>query len=382
MAFWGDEVLNHPRVADTLTRDAVVFDRHYGDQKTYPSIKFFQDCGYEDIYVCPAVHGYFDVYPTYRLAFGNIRGFTRAGVEHGVTGACCTTWGMNRGGNAENYLYGLAYAAECAWSSSEAERDFFDQRFATVWLGVPWRADIGADIDRAFWFAWRDTQGSPFRQHLFRVSHLFFGPYDGLTDKMSDDDRRRLLQEADQLQVLCDEALQAIDRLRADTSRNADTLSALEHAVRIHRHVAAKCTAMGEPALRYRAVYAAPERDLDALAGALATAATALQTLREERPVLEAGLLEGIDQRCGDPHDMRMFLDASETLERYLAQLRAPRGRRLPIGSRRAGPPSGIQADRFQPYRSTPLIEIGRASPVTGTTSSRGAERNRREVPE
>jgi len=284
LAFWGDEVLAFPKVADALTRDAAVFDWHYGNQQAYPSIKFFLDHGFKEIYVCPAVHGYFDVYPQYRLAFGNISGFTRAGAEQGVEGVCCTTWGMNRGGSAENYLYGLAYAAGCAWSSKETDRAFFDQRFPTVWLGVPAAADNAAEVDRAFWFAWRGEEQAPFWQRLFEVSRLFFGPCDGFTDKLSDDDRARLAREAQALGGLCGEALASIGRLRKAATRNTATLDALEHAVRVHGYVARKRLALCALAAAYRAAYLKQPRDAAKLRGILAQALEALGSTHRPQP--------------------------------------------------------------------------------------------------
>jgi hypothetical protein len=321
LAFWGDEVLAYPKVADALTRDAVVFDWHYGNQQAYPSIKFFQDRGFKELYVYPAVHGFFDVYPQYRMAFGNISGFTRAGAEQGVQGVCCTTWGMNRGGNAENYLYGLAYAAECAWSSKETDREFFDQRFPTVWLGVPAAGDNAAEVDRAFWFAWRGEEQAPFWQHLFEVSRLFFGPYDGFADKLGDEDRSRLASEAQALGGLCRQALESLGRLRKATTRNAATLDALEHAVRVHDHVARKSLALCALADAYRAAYAQQPRDARKLRGILEEALGALRKLAADLPVLEAGLKDGIDHRGGDPNDLTLFEEACKARQAYAEKL-------------------------------------------------------------
>ena len=323
MAFWGDEVLNHPKVVDTLTREAVVFDWHYGNQKAYPSIKVFQDQGFRRIYVCPAVHGYFDVYPQIRQAFGNIRGFTQAGVEHGVEGACCTTWGMNRGGNAENYLYGLAYAAECAWSSTETDRSFFDSRFAGAWLGVRDAHGAAAAIDRAFWFTWRGELHRPFWQQLFRVSRFFFAPSEELAGRLTDEERGVLIREAGALQDLCREAVGAVADLRAQGARNGATLNALEHAIRIHDHVAGKLVALCGLANAYRTVYAKDASDRGTLEQTVVEALERLQRLRQEFPTLETGLAEGIRERGGDPNDMRMFVRARDSMEAYTGTLEA-----------------------------------------------------------
>ncbi len=321
MAFWGDELLKHPRVAERLTRDAVVFDWHYGNQSAYPSIQFFQDLGYEDIYVCPAVHGYFDVYPQYAQAFGNIRGFIRAGVERGVEGVCCTTWGMNRGGNAENYLYGLAYAAECAWSSDETNRRFFDRRFATAWLGIPHRPGLDTDMDRAFWFSWRGEQRSPFWQRLFAVSRMFFGTCPSVLDKRNADARLRLIAQARVLEGLCDEALAALTRLRKQAGRNLATLRALEHAIEIHRYVAGKCLAVCSLARGYRGEYAKQRPGRQALAAGLETTVKRLRALEQKHPALEAGLREGIRERGGDPNDLGLFTKTRTDMATYRSTL-------------------------------------------------------------
>jgi hypothetical protein len=321
VAFWGDEVLAFPKVADSLTREAVVFDWHYGDQAAYPSIQFFQERGFSRIYVCPAVHGYFDVYPQYRLAFRNIAGFIRAGVERQVEGACCTTWGMNVGGNAENYLYGLAYAAQCAWNSRETERTDFDDRFAAAWLGIAGAKGAREDIDRAFWFAWRGEARAPFWQQLFETSRLLFAGPDEVLAKRDPEQRERLAQEAAALEALCAEATDAIARLRAGSTRNQATLDALQHAVNCHRHVAAKLAALCVLWRDYRAAYAATPRQPQVLADALGAALAALGAVRAEFPTLEAGFRDGIDTRGGDPDDLKRLQTAREALDAILTRL-------------------------------------------------------------
>jgi len=321
MAFWGDEVLHHPKVADTLTRDCVVFDWHYGNQKAYPSLKFFQDRGFKEIYACPAVHGYFDVYPQYRMAFGNISGFAKAAVEHGIDGICCTTWGMNRGGNVENYLYGLAYAAECAWSSKETDRGFFDDRFASVWLGLADAKGAREHIDRAFWFAWRRAKGRPFWQQLFQVSKMFFGPYTGFLDKLDDAGREGLAAEAVLMEELCGEALDSIKHLHTNGDRNRVTLDALAHAARIHAHVADKITTMAAFASRYRTGYVAEPRSRETLLAAVDAALTDLRKLRGEYPAFEEAFGAAIASRCGDPNDLRMLRSARDKLDAYLTKI-------------------------------------------------------------
>lgn len=325
MAFWGDEVLKHPKVADTLTRDAIVFDWHYADQEEYPSVQFFQEKGFKEIYVCPAVHGYFDVYPRYRQAFGNIAGFTRAGVEKGVQGVCCTTWGMNRGGNAENYLYGLAYAAECAWSSQETDRGFFNDRFAAAWLGIADHKGARADIERLFWFTWRGSERSPFWQRLFEVSRLLFGEWTDVAEKREPQELTRLAGEAEMLKSLCAEATAAGGRLRHRATRNLVTLEAAQHAVNLHQHVANKILVMARLSESYRSAYTGKPRDIEALAGALNAGLERLEMQRKDYPRLEAGFRESIRRRCGDPEDLKMLLAARDSLDAHVARLRLAR---------------------------------------------------------
>lgn len=321
MAFWGDEVLAFPKVLDTLTRDAVVFDWHYGDQSAYPSLQFFQEHGFKRIYACPAVHGFFDVYPQYGLAFRNIAGFTRAAVERQIEGVCCTTWGMNRGGNAENYLYGLAYAAQCAWNSQETDRPAFAERFAAAWLGLAAAGTAGEDMDRAFWFAWQEADQAPFWQQLFEVSRLFFGDSTEAIAKRDTVALQRLAEQATVLGKRCDEADAAIGRLRAASTRNHMTLNALQHAVSIHRQVAKKILAMQGLSQRYRTAYAAQPRQTAAMAAALAEALADLQALQAREPTLAAGFEEGIRERGGDPEDLKLFRTMQERGRAYVETL-------------------------------------------------------------
>ena len=321
MAFWGDEVLAFPKVADTLSRAAVVFDWHYGDQPAYPSLQFFQERGFKRLYACPAVHGFFDVYPQYGLAFRNIAGFTRAAVERQIEGVCCTTWGMNRGGNAENYLYGLAYAAQCAWNSQETERPAFAARFAAVWLGVPAARGTAEDMERAFWFAWNEADQAPFWQQLFEVSRILFADGSEVLAKRDSEEAQRLAAQAAVLMGRCDEADASIQHLRAVATRNPITLDALQHAVSSHRHVAGRVLTMQRLSSRYRTAYAATPRLTEALATALEEGIAGLQALREQAATLEAGFEDGIRNRGGDPEDLRLFQAMQERAAAYIARL-------------------------------------------------------------
>src|SRR6185437_15008838 len=116
MAMWGDEILNHPELASKLNKDITIFDWHYEDTKDFPSLQKFKDWGFKHIYAAPAVHGFNDLYPMYPISFGNIPAFSHAASQADIDGVCITMWGMIEGGNAENYLYGMAYAAQVMWS--------------------------------------------------------------------------------------------------------------------------------------------------------------------------------------------------------------------------------------------------------------------------
>jgi hypothetical protein len=54
---------------------------------------------------------------------------------------------------------------------------------------------------------------------------------------------------------------------------------------------------------------------------ALDTALAGLRVLRAEYPTLEAGFDEAIRSRCGDPNDRKLFRQARDSLDAYLARV-------------------------------------------------------------
>jgi hypothetical protein len=165
------------------------------------------------------VHGVNNVYQQILTSFGNIAGFVRAAVEEKLQGVITTTWGMCRGGNAENYLHGLAYAAHVMWHSEATDIADFNRRFAAAWFGIT-KTGASDHIDRLFWFPWRvsgcarwDHKEIDGRWQRLSESHrVFFGPFDELVKAVSAETENRAKME----QV--DEHVQArIDRSCTNT---------------------------------------------------------------------------------------------------------------------------------------------------------------------
>jgi len=103
------------------------------------------------------------------MTFRGVRGFFRWGAKRDCGGAYCTTWEFMKGALVENSMYGLLYAAECAWNPQSISRREFDRRFGAWWFGLDAKdaalcaqtlfQPVETDGNRAaFANAWRDSR--------------------------------------------------------------------------------------------------------------------------------------------------------------------------------------------------------------------------------
>jgi hypothetical protein len=129
---------------DKLDKDTIPTEWIYHGPAQYPQIAQYQKAGFKDVFCCPAVVGYSQIYPDYRTTFRGISGFYRAGAQAGCGGAYCTTWEFMHGALVENSWYGLLYAAECSWLPQSTTRADFDRRVADLWWGI--NAEAGAQL--------------------------------------------------------------------------------------------------------------------------------------------------------------------------------------------------------------------------------------------
>lgn len=128
MMIWGDILLHHPEVIPMIPDDVIIGTWDYSARDDFDEIILpFKEAGL-DFIVTPGVLNSSRIMPDFREARTNIAHFVRDGLEHGARGMLLTVW--DDGGSAlfERDWYGVAYAADQAWSSDPADATF-DERF-------------------------------------------------------------------------------------------------------------------------------------------------------------------------------------------------------------------------------------------------------------
>ncbi len=144
-ALWGDMLLAHPVVMDSISpEDMVIFDWHYGETVDPGSVKFFKDRGFQIIaspaLVCaphmimPDIHNY-----------RNIENFTRIAREEDLLGINTTIWVPTR--YMSDVLWtGIGYAAAQAWGGGNFDEEQYFIGFARDYFG----SDQGAEYHKAW----------------------------------------------------------------------------------------------------------------------------------------------------------------------------------------------------------------------------------------
>ena len=236
MMIWWHEKGFTIKAADIMPKDIAVFDWHYGPQKAYPSLDNLIKNGFANPWATPAVTRFYNGTDDWERTFVNIGGFARAGAKSKVPGMCTCTWvhGMWGGRNMfELNLYGLAYSAESSWNP---ERNIAINEFATTYA-AHWFGVRSPDADALIIQAIHTPYGEPEKQGFWRnnraLEPICGSPLTTITELNSD--AAALTREAQSLLALCDRADDAVEKLRANATRNSITLDYLRHDIRIHR---------------------------------------------------------------------------------------------------------------------------------------------------
>lgn len=341
-AIWGDEILNHPETAALIDKDVTIFDWHYEEDREFPSLKQFQDWGFKEIYASPAVFGHWDVYTQLPVSFRNIRGFTQAAREHGVKGVCITIWAMQSGGNAENYLYGLAYGAQVMWNGGQSSAKRFNRDFARAWFGIK-DARAAAHVDRAFWFPWRvsgsslagEMDISGFWQNLFETSSVFFRPFQELSRDLGQGNLEVRIRDSKRLLLQVKLARPSLEWLSARAKRNHFSLKALDTVMKVYEHVARKTLATDLAAYTYRRDYHQRAPDRPALLKTLREGIARLEEVRSGFAAIHDSYAQLIAMSNHDPGDLPEIQKLQKNLDEYLqlwrrAEAALSAGQRVP----------------------------------------------------
>ena len=309
------------KTAPAMPHNCIPTEWIYHGPPSYPEIKQYQDAGFQDVWVCPAVVGYGVIWPDYPTTFRGLRGFYQAGAERGVKGACATTWEFMYGALFENSWLGLCYAAECGWSLGRTPVGDYERRWAGSWLGAKDPEAEGLVASTLAEPLPATGEGARWRDSML-VRRILWNP-------LRSTRRQFCLKQPDataaapQLVSACDADLARLDRLRQLSSRNPQTLDFAEVGLRMMRLAGRKLVALDAAAQAYTRAGDQLPRSRDDASASLRTAGQELDHLAPEYEWL-AGRLRYAADTCGHWDGDAKALDAQRTeLSELVAKLSA-----------------------------------------------------------
>ncbi|MCC7492436.1 MAG: family 20 glycosylhydrolase [Fimbriimonadaceae bacterium] len=292
MIWWHEEGFTDAAAA-ALPKDIAVYDWHYGNQPSYPTLTKLQQEGFGSAWATPAVTRYYDPGNDFEKTFGNIGGFLRAGAAAKVPGECTCTWvhGIWGGRNLfELNLYALLYSGQCAWNPAGDDVAEYQQRWAQHWLGLR-DGELAQQVQTAV----HRPYGAPAEQGFWRdnraLEPLIAAPPAEVAKQLAADPK--LLDQAAALLRRCATADATLAQWQAAATRNRVTVEFLRHDVRIHETVARK--------LQWVAAWAALPAAGDARATQLAALRTELTRLLGLYDQLQALFDRSIAEAGGGP---------------------------------------------------------------------------------
>ena len=236
MIWWHEEGFTE-KAGDRLSKDIAVFDWHYGNQASYPSLKRLQDLGFPT-WATPAVTRYYGGGNDWQNTFGNIRGFLTEGARRQVPGECTCTWvhGIWGGRNLfELNLYGVVFSANCAWNPLAAETEDFAWRFGRQWFGLE-SPDLGQQVMDAIHTPFGEPGKQGFWANNRAMDEILGQPLSKLAETLTE--KPEMVAQAKELEGHCRKARSTLEAWLASSPRNAVTAEFYLHDVHIHETVA------------------------------------------------------------------------------------------------------------------------------------------------
>jgi len=244
MMIWWHEQGFTDKAADKMPKDIGIFDWHYGNQHSYPSIARLQEEGFSQVWATPAVTRYYGGANDWDNTFGNISGFLRAGAQRGVPGECTCTWvhGIWGGRNMfELNLYGLVFSGNCAWNPLASDYAQFRWRFGRHWFGL--QADQAEEqVMQALHAPYGESAAQGFWVDNRMMEPMLAEPLSKTAQAIAE--RPELVEQAKDLAKLCRGAQAILRRWEASAKRNKVTATYLAHDVHIHATVARRILAV------------------------------------------------------------------------------------------------------------------------------------------
>jgi hypothetical protein len=300
MMIWWHEQGYTEAAADRLAKDIAIFDWHYGNQRSYPSLDRLRKLGFENVWATPAVTRYYDGPNDFDATLGNIRGFLTAAAEHQLPGECTCTWchGIWGGRNLfELNLYALLYSAQCAWKPGNSDEDDFRRALALHWFGLEtatrgeelltaWHAPFGPAREQSFW---KDCRAA--EPQLAMAP----GPLFAEIRKQP-----ALARDAPRLLEVCAQARHTLERWKAQATRNRATIDFLIHDVHIYQTLARRILVLDELGRGWPDLRRAPlARRREVLQPILSRLDDLVGDYREMERMFERSIKEAGGARCG-----------------------------------------------------------------------------------
>lgn len=234
MIWWHEEGFTD-EAADKLAKDIVIFDWHYGNQASYPTLEKLQGEGFAQTWATPAVTRYYGGRNDWDETFGNISGFLAAGARRKVPGECTCTWvhGIWGGRNLfELNLYGVAFSGNCAWNSAARDYGDFRWRFARHWFGLPASDKLDEEMLQAYHAPYGDGKEQKFWRDNRFMEETLAPPLRKTAEEIAK--RPELVAEAHELEAFCDRQADILTRWRQAATRNDVTVKYLGLDTLIH----------------------------------------------------------------------------------------------------------------------------------------------------
>lgn len=121
--FWGDVILNHPDLINTIDKDAICLNWNYWCGVEEKDTRIIAESGRKQ-YVCPGVGGWSHLMNLMDNAFENIYRMVSYGVKYDAIGVLNTNWGDYGHINLlSSSIPGMIYGAALSWNP-KIEKDF------------------------------------------------------------------------------------------------------------------------------------------------------------------------------------------------------------------------------------------------------------------
>ncbi len=339
---WGDMPLHHEELMESLPRDVIICDWHYGPEGSRETLQRYQEEGFR-VLAGPAVNTYGHFVASPAATHANITKMVGDAVDLGLDGFLLTTWEFGFGSGFDLVWPWVAMAGEVARGSVVDDRDACVADFAGTRYGVDGAAFVrlhelmDADVASALACESPNHVNARYvRKALFRATPVSPGI---ARHKPERESRRWAIWEPSpfivwlglrpildeerltRLRLLSCEALDIAAGLRDSATANGDELRTLLSYAEVLRVFVERIEILEEAGRTYHGAAEAQGRDGDAFAAGLAETRALLERLRPGLAALR-DIVRFIDERCGfDPAEIGWLDIHEKSLDEHIEVL-------------------------------------------------------------